>query len=331
MFINQLYLNRCMSKLWIFTIIGYAILAGIVLGMIPKASEVEGQEENNQTYEDLDKLVIAVVPQGDISKFEAQQQSLEDYFSNKTGIDVELFYLIDDTTTLASLKTGSTHIAFMSSRPSLLAHEQNDGKVLAFMADLRPFNTTGGKEILGTSYMSQYWTLKERTDINSLQDMRDKSVAFSGPLSTGGYLFPVAELVKLNLLPPGGDPNEFFSNIFFSGGYQQSLNALLNGEVDVAAGDDWAVFTFLTPEQQAKIKLLGSFGPVPTHNAVYRTDLVSPELIEVFEQAMIDLKKERPELLDKALFGATEYVPVDHNEHLNSLENALNLTKIPYL
>ncbi|MGD1835169.1 MAG: phosphate/phosphite/phosphonate ABC transporter substrate-binding protein, partial [Nitrososphaeraceae archaeon] len=254
-----------------------------------------------------------------------------DYFSNKTGIDVELFYPIDDTTTLASLKTGSTDIAFMSSRPALLAHEQNDGNVVAFMADLRPFNTTGGKEIQGTSYLSQYWTLKERTDINSLQDMSDKSVAFSGPLSTGGYLFPVAELVKQNLLTQGSDPHEFFSNILFSGGYQQSLNALLNGEVDVAAGDDWAVFTFLTPEQQKQIKVIESFGPVPTHSVVYKTDIVPEELIVQFEKAMVDLRKEQPELLDSALFGATEYVPVDHQKHLKSLETALNITKIPHI
>ncbi|MGD1838603.1 MAG: phosphate/phosphite/phosphonate ABC transporter substrate-binding protein [Nitrososphaeraceae archaeon] len=304
------------------------ILYGVIVGILPEILEAEGQQQNDQ---DKDKLVVAVVPQGDTSKFDAQKESLQDYFSNKTGIDVELFYPIDDTTTLASLKTGSTDIAFMSSRPALLAHEQNDGNVVAFMADLRPFNTTGGKEIQGTSYLSQYWTLKERTDINSLQDMSDKSVAFSGPLSTGGYLFPVAELVKQNLLTQGADPHEFFSNILFSGGYQQSLNALLNGEVDVAAGDDWAVFTFLTPEQQKQIKVIESFGPVPTHSVVYKTDIVPQELIVQFEKAMVDLRKEQPELLDSALFGATEYVPVDHQKHLKSLETALNITKIPHI
>lgn len=178
---------------------------------------------------------------------------------------------------------------------------------------------------------SQYWTLKDRTDINSLEDMRDKSVAFSGPLSTGGYLFPVAELVKLNLLSSGSDPMEFFSTVLFSGGYQQSLVALLNNEVDVAAGDDWAIFTFLNPDQQSRIKVFESFGPVPTHSAVYRTDLISPELIESFKQAMVDLKKENPQLLDTALFGATEYVPIDHDDHLSSLENALNITNVPHI
>ena len=107
--------------------------------------------------------------------------------------------------------------------------------------------------------------------------------------------------------------------------------ALLNGEVDVAAGDDWAVFTFLTPEEQSRIKVIKDFGPVPTHSAVYKADLVDPETIAKFEKAMIDLKNEKPELLDKALFGSTQYVPVNHYEHLQTLIDALDLTKIPHI
>lgn len=320
--------RRKLNNLIIISLVAIAILAGIAIGGTVFNQGVQSQEVEKQQ---LDKLVVAVVPQGDVKEFDPQKQSLEEYFTNKIGIDVELFYPIDDTTTLSSLKSGTTHIAFMSSRPALLAHEQNEGGVLTFMADLRPFKVEGGEEVLATSYMSQYWTLKERSDINSLEDMRDKSVAFSGPLSTGGYLFPVAELVKLGMISSGDDPKGFFDNILFSGGYQQSLVALLNGDVDVAAGDDWAVFTFLTAEEQSRIKVIDSFGPVPTHSAVYKTDAVSPELIARFEKAMIDLKKEQPELLDNALFGATEYVPVNHFAHLQSLEEALGITKIPHI
>ena len=304
-----------------------AVLVGIGIGI---AFSTESQETNTAETP-LEKLVVAVVPQGDVKKFEAQEKMLEAYFTDKIGMPVEIFYPIDDTTTLASIKAGTTHVAFMSSRPALLANEQNNGDVLAFMADLRPFKTESGDEVLGTSYMSQYWTLKERDDINTLQDMRGKSAAFSGPLSTGGYLFPVAELVHQKLLPSGDDPKEFFSEILFSGGYHQSLIALLNGEVDVAAGDDWAVFTFLTPEEQARIKVIKEFGPVPTHSAIYKADLVDPKTIAKFEKAMIDLKVEKPELLDKALFGSTQYVPVNHYEHLQTLIDALESTKIPHI
>ncbi|PBO84580.1 MAG: hypothetical protein COA77_08505 [Thaumarchaeota archaeon] len=319
-----------MNKAIIPIIVIGAVLIGVVIGMTFNTAKIQTQEYS-QTATKLDKLVVAVVPQGDVKKFEAQENMLEDYFTEKIGIPIEIFYPIDDTTTLLSLKGGTTHIAFMSSRPALLANEQNDGNVLTFMADLRPFKTESGNEILETSYMSQYWTLNERDDINSLEDMRDKSAAFSGPLSTGGYLFPIAELVHQDLLPSGDDPKKFFSEILFSGGYHQSLVALLNGQVDVAAGDDWAVFTFLTPEEQSRIKVIKNFGPVPTHSAVYKADLVDPETITKFEKAMIDLKKEQPELLDKALFGSTQYVPVNHFEHLQTLIDALDLTKIPHI
>ena len=313
-----------------------AVLAGIGIGFAVSGSSNDESQLQPQSIiqnddKKLDKIVVAVVPQGDVKKFEAQEQKLEEYFSDKIGIPVEIFYPIDDTTTLASIKSGTTHVAFMSSRPALLANEQNEGNVLAFMADLRPFKVEGDKEILGTSYMSQYWTLKDRNDINSLADMKGKSAAFSGPLSTGGYLFPVAELVNRDMLPSGDDPKEFFDNILFSGGYHQSLIAMLNGEVDVAAGDDWAVFTFLTLEEQSRVKVIDSFGPVPTHSAVYKADLVDPETITKFEKAMIDLKEEHPDLLDKALFGATEYVPVNHYDHLQTLIDALDVTKIPHM
>ena len=64
---------------------------------------------------------------------------------------------------------------------------------------------------------------------------------------------------------------------------------------------------------------------------MYKADLVDPETITKFEKAMIDLKKEQPDLLDKALFGATEYVPVNHFEHLQTLIDALDVTKIPHI
>jgi uncharacterized protein YueI len=44
---------------------------------------------------------------------------------------------------------------------------------------------------------------------------------------------------------------------------------------------------------------------------------------------MIDIKTEKPELLDKALFGANEFVPANHHSHLGTLETALELSKIP--
>jgi phosphonate transport system substrate-binding protein len=297
--------------------------AGLLFSGTP-SSQVQGIDNK----EPLSELVVAVVPQGDVSNFESKGEILEDYFASKIGMNVRLFYPTDDTTTIASIGAGTTHVAFMSSRPAQLAYELNEGKVFVFMAELRPFKAEGGTETLGTSYWSEYW-VRADSDITALENTRGKNVAFSGPLSTGGYLFPVAKLVEEGMISSGSDPKEFFGNVVFSGGYQQSLMALLRGDVDVAAGDDWAVYTFLTPEEQSQIRVIERQGPVPTHSVIYRSDIVSPDLITKFEKAMIDIKTERPELLDAALFGANEFVPTNHHSHLGTLETALELSRIP--
>nr|WP_213394056.1 phosphonate ABC transporter substrate-binding protein [Yoonia sp.] len=71
--------------------------------------------------------------------------------------------------------------------------------------------------------------------ITSLDDMKDKVFAFGDPNSTSGYLIPLVEI------PAEGypmEPGEFFSDVVFVGGHEQTIVAVANG--DVAAGVTWA-------------------------------------------------------------------------------------------
>ena len=313
-------------------IVGIVIAAiiGLVVGLSVGGMNNEKTDSSTETKSaELNKLTIAVMPNEDPKKFEMQGKALEEYFSNKLGIETKFFYPIDATTTVESLVTGSTQIAFMSARPAQLAYERSDNNAMLFMAEVRPFNDTSGEK-LDTFYYSEFWVKKD-SGINTLEDTKGKNIAFSGPTSTSGYLFPMAKLVDKGLVKPGDDPKTFFSNVLFSGGYQQSLTALISGQVDIAAGGDHAKFQFLTPEEQSQIKVIEKQGPVPTHGITYRTDLVSPELISKFEKAVLDMKSERPDLLEKALFGAIDFVPINHHAHLDSLGDALAKTKIPHL
>lgn len=76
-----------------------------------------------------------------------------------------------------------------------------------------------------------------RTDsgITSLADMKGKSFGFGDPNSTSGYLIPLVEI------PTEGysmKPGEYFGEIKFTGGHEQTIIAVQNG--DVAAGVTWA-------------------------------------------------------------------------------------------
>ncbi len=71
--------------------------------------------------------------------------------------------------------------------------------------------------------------------ITSLDDMAGKVFGFGDPNSTSGYLIPLVEI------PAAGysmTPGEFFSDVVFTGGHEQTIVAVANG--DIAAGVSWA-------------------------------------------------------------------------------------------
>jgi phosphonate transport system substrate-binding protein len=69
--------------------------------------------------------------------------------------------------------------------------------------------------------------------INSMDDAKGKVFAFADPNSTSGYLVPGAELTAKY-----GKLEEYFSEVKFSGGHEQSIVGVANG--DFAAGVSWA-------------------------------------------------------------------------------------------
>lgn len=72
-----------------------------------------------------------------------------------------------------------------------------------------------------------------RTDsgIASLEDMAGKKFAFADPNSTSGYLIPLVELPELGF---SMTPGEFFSDVVFSGGHEQSIVGVVNRDFDAA-------------------------------------------------------------------------------------------------
>jgi phosphonate transport system substrate-binding protein len=71
--------------------------------------------------------------------------------------------------------------------------------------------------------------------IRSLDDMRGKVFGFGDPNSTSGYLIPSIEIPESGYSMVAG---EFFRDIRFVGGHEQTIVAVANGDVD--AGVTWA-------------------------------------------------------------------------------------------
>ena len=83
-----------------------------------------------------------------------------------------------------------------------------------------------------TGYYSIGFARKD-SGITSLEGAKGKKFAFAEPNSTSGYLVPGAEMVA-----SVGKLEEFFSEVKFSGGHEQSIVGVANGDFDAAVA--WA-------------------------------------------------------------------------------------------
>jgi phosphonate transport system substrate-binding protein len=83
-----------------------------------------------------------------------------------------------------------------------------------------------------TGYYSIGFARKD-SGITKIEDAKGKVFAFAEPNSTSGYLVPAAELTAMF-----GDLKNYFSEVKFSGGHEQTIVGVANG--DFAAGVSWA-------------------------------------------------------------------------------------------
>jgi phosphonate transport system substrate-binding protein len=83
-----------------------------------------------------------------------------------------------------------------------------------------------------TGYYSIAFAKKD-SGITSIEDAKGKIFAFADPNSTSGYLVPGAELAAKY-----GDLKSYFSEVKMSGGHEQTIVGVANGDFD--AGVSWA-------------------------------------------------------------------------------------------
>ena len=126
-------------------------------------------------------------------------------------------------------------------------------------------------------YRTVFVTKSDRTDIRSLEDLRDKTFAFVDPASSSGYMYPKAKLIvdlnldSLKLETPG----YFFKTVTYSGKHDSSLIGVSMGDYDAAAVaqqiiDQTAEAGLINKED---FKIIGQTDIIPSACFVIRGDL----------------------------------------------------------
>lgn len=140
------------------------------------------------------------------------------------GVPVKVFTPADYDGVIQGLLGGSLDMAWLGA----------SGYAKIFLTDPEAVEPVLTKQNMDGS--TGYYAIgfaRADSGIATIEDARGRSFAFAEPNSTSGYLVPGAELQEIV-----GPLADFFSDVRFSGGHEQSIVGVANGDFD--AGVAWA-------------------------------------------------------------------------------------------
>jgi phosphonate transport system substrate-binding protein len=275
-----------------------------------------GCSEKESADASLQKIVIAMEPDKDPDAMLEDRQAIQDYLSQSTGKPVEAIVPISSAVIYEGLKNGSIDIAYLSSTAA--AKLMESGAVDILLAEL----------IEGQPHYQSYWIGLKESPYTSVADLKGKPIAFSSRTSTSGFLIPTWDLYTQALIDLESGPKGFFGedNVFYGVGYVSAAERVLDGSAEAAAVSYYVLDKdkHLSAEQRARLKVIDTQGPVPSHVVVIRNAISDTDRATILE-SFLQMNTEATELRDR-IFG-NPLAPANADEHLRTTREALELTR----
>ncbi len=241
-------------------------------------------------------LTLAFIPQENPEKLLGDIEQITAYLEAELGVSVRGFVSQDHAAAVEAMRHGEADISFMGGLPYVLAHDQIGAQVIL------------GEVYRGSPLYRGRIFVRKDSGITSLEQLEGKTIAFADPISESGYLYPLDTFAQAGLIDPDRDPTSFFSDVFFAGGYQQAIQAMVNGFVDAAGASQFAEL-LLTPEQLEQVTWIAESDLIPSHSVIARGDL-DPDLLERFTEAMLQLNEPEYQHLLQYVYSPDGYIRV---------------------
>ncbi len=268
------------------TLILFIIIYIIIAGLISCTKKKETKEVSLKG--DKEAIVREVTP--DISRddkpiriaigsmitpregFVYYKQLLE-YIEEELVRDVKLVDRENYAEVNALLESGNIDVAFVCGGPYVDGHDE-------FGLELLAVPMVDGKRV----YYS-YIIVPAESHVESLEDLRGKTFAFTDPGSNSGKLFPTYILSKMN-----ETPDSFFEKFVFTYAHDKSIRAVAKQMVDGAAVDSliWEYFNETKPQLTSNTKIIMKSHPYGIPPVVV-TPGIKPEIKKQLKEILLNL------------------------------------------
>lgn len=178
------------------------------------------------------------------------------YLSQNTGNNFSIKFTEKYENTVENLGKGITDFAALGPVNCVIAKKRHDSKCLAM-----GLNNEGRPE-----YRSVIFTRIDNP-VNSIKDLRGRTVAFGDKYSTQGHIIP------RKMLEDAGITLEVLKGYVFTGSHANTARVVLNGEYDAGAIQDNLARRLV---EEGKIKVLAISKPYPSSLICSNKEVHSP-------------------------------------------------------
>ena len=123
-------------------------------------------------------------------------------------------------------------------------------------------------------------------------------------------MYPLDAFKQAGLIRDRDDADDFFKRIYFAGGDEQAIRAVLNRFVDAAGVGQYA-HGLLRGEERDQVVAIAASRPIPSHCVVVREGL-DAGLAEGLKQALLALNEGPDRKLLQHLYSVDGYIAVSN-------------------
>ena len=314
---NKTYLPMSLIQTRIFPVL-VSITLYTLLTFVP-VTESYGAENEIQVQTDAARtLRLLLVPEKNSFEQRRRYKYITDYLSQKMEINVTVEMIANYSEVSTAFQHGSADAGFFGSFSYVLTHAKTGIEPIA-----RPVWLDGSSTYRG------YIFVRKDSGIETVKEMKNKSLVLVDKATTAGYIFQLFYF-KYNGIT---SLENYFSRISFARSHDASAWAVYTGEADIGGAKNH-IFNSLKetyPDFEEQMVVLAESPEVPSNGLAVRKDL-NPALKLRLKTLLLSLHETAAgqEALDN--FGARKFIETSDNDYhiLYKMVNELGIDLYNY-
>lgn len=241
-------------------------------------------------------LRMMFVPSGDAQVILEEGREIARQLQGFTGLHFKTSVATSYAAVIEAMGAGKVDIGWLATFSYVLARDKYGVDLLLIV------------ERFGTPFYRGQIMVRADSGINTVTDLKGKTMAYVDPASTSGHLYP-----KALIMAAGHDPESFFSKSIFAGSHNAVVLSLLKGEVDAGAAYDGirASVARSYPDVFKKIKVIAYTEDIPNDTVTARKGLAPGLKLRIKEGLKHLSKTPEGEKVLKRVYGISGLMDLD--------------------